>query len=69
MTFTGSTATYGGTYCPSSGGACSTSGGFMSMFATARVYQYDETLLYLQPPWFPTLGDSLTTLLFRELPA
>ena len=48
---------------------CSTSGGFMSMFATARVYQYDETLLYLQPPWFPTLGDSLTTLFFRELPA
>jgi hypothetical protein len=53
---------------PSSGGGCSTSGGFMSMFATARVYQYDETLLYLQPPWFPTIGDSLTMLLFRELP-
>jgi hypothetical protein len=54
MTFTGSTATYGG--------------GSMSMFHT-RLYQYDPTLLYLQPPWFPTLGDSLTTLLFRELPA
>jgi Tfp pilus assembly protein PilX len=54
MTFTGSTATYGG--------------GSMSMFSS-RLYQYDPTLLYLQPPWFPTLGDSLTTLLFRELPA
>ena len=41
----------------------------MSMFNTARVYEYDETLLYLQPPWFPTLGDSLTMLMFRELPA
>jgi Tfp pilus assembly protein PilX len=54
MTFTGSTATYGG--------------GSMSMFAT-RVYQFDPTLLYLQPPWFPVIGDSLTTLMFRELPA
>ena len=63
MTFTGSTATYGGTYNGT------TSGGYMSMFNTARVYEYDETLLYLQPPWFPTLGDSLTMLMFRELPA
>jgi hypothetical protein len=54
MTFTGSTATYGG--------------GSMSMFQT-RLYQFDPTLLYLQPPWFPVLNDSLTTLLFRELPA
>jgi hypothetical protein len=53
MTFTGSTATYGG--------------GSMTMFQT-RLYQFDPTLLYLQPPWFPTIGDSLTTLLFRELP-
>ena len=63
MTFTGSTATYGGTYNGT------TSGGYMSMFNTARLYEYDETLLYLQPPWFPTLGDSLTMLMFRELPA
>ena len=41
----------------------------MNMFDTARDYEYDETLLYLQPPWFPTIGDSLTMLLFRELPA
>jgi hypothetical protein len=54
MTFKGSTATYGG--------------GSMSMFAK-RDYDYDPTLLYLQPPWFPVLNDSLTTLLFRELPA
>jgi hypothetical protein len=66
MTFTGSTATFGGQYCNP---GCQTSGGYMSMFNTARLYEYDETLLYLQPPWFPTLGDSLTMLMFRELPA
>jgi hypothetical protein len=63
MTFTGSTATHGG---PDAQG--NVTGGSMSQFAQ-RLYQYDPTLLYLQPPWFPTLGDALTTLLFRELPA
>ena len=52
--FTGSTATNGG--------------GYMSMFAT-RVYQYDSSLSYLQPPWFPTIDFAYTVLLFRELPA
>jgi hypothetical protein len=54
MTFTGSTVTY--------------AGGYMSMFAV-RVYNYDSTLLYLQPPWFPTIEDAYTVLLFRELSA
>jgi hypothetical protein len=40
VTFTGSTAT--------------NLGGYMNMFRT-RVYQHDETLLWLQPPWFPTV--------------
>ena len=52
MTFTGSTATAGG--------------GPMAMFDT-RVYNYEPSLLYLQPPWFPLINDSLTTILFREL--
>ncbi len=51
MTFKGSTAT--------------NLGGSMSMF-TSRIYQYDDTLLYLQPPWFPTLSDAYTISLFRE---
>jgi Tfp pilus assembly protein PilX len=51
MTFTGSTAT--------------AEGGSMSLFKT-RIYQYDDTLLYLPPPWFPTIGDAYTYLLFRE---
>ena len=53
MTFMGSTAT--------------AQGGQMSMFDT-RNYNYDDSLLYLQPPWFPTIGDAYTVLLFRELP-
>ena len=52
MTFTGSTATY--------------LGGSMTMFRT-RVYQYDATLAYLQPPWFPTLDGALTVQLQREV--
>jgi hypothetical protein len=52
MVFTGSTATEGG--------------GAMNMFAS-RTYNYEPSLLYLQPPWFPVINDSLTTILFREL--
>jgi Tfp pilus assembly protein PilX len=52
MTFTGSTST--------------NLGGYMGMFQT-RVYQYDDTLLYLQPPWFPTVDGAYTILLTREL--
>jgi hypothetical protein len=53
MTFTGSTVT--------------SDGGYMSMFTT-RYYNYDPTLQYLQPPWFPAVGDPYQILLFRELP-
>jgi type II secretory pathway pseudopilin PulG len=53
MTFTGSSATY--------------SGGAMSMFDN-RSYNYDSTLQYLQPPWFPTLPQAYTILLYRNLP-
>jgi hypothetical protein len=52
MNFTGSTATYGG--------------GQMSLF-NSRVYNYDSTLLYLPPPWFPTLQDTYTIVLSREV--
>ena len=54
MTFTGATATYGG--------------GNMGLFTT-RVYQYDSTLLYLPPPWFPTIQDAFTIVLSREVAA
>jgi hypothetical protein len=54
MTFTGSTATYGG--------------GSMSLF-NSRIYQYDQTLMYLPPPWFPTVQDAYTVVLSREVAA
>jgi Tfp pilus assembly protein PilX len=53
MTFTGSSTTY--------------LGGAMDMFAN-RSYNYDPTLLYLQPPWFPTLPQAYTEVLYRNLP-
>ncbi len=54
MTFTGSTAAI--------------NGGQMSMF-DYREYDYDPTLAYLQPPWFPTITQAYTIELFRELPS
>ena len=53
MTFTGSTAT--------------ALGGSMGQFSS-RQYNYDDSLAYLQPPWFPTIDYPYTVLLFRELP-
>jgi Tfp pilus assembly protein PilX len=53
-TFTGSTGTNGHP--------------FMDMFQT-RNYYYDDTLLYLPPPWFPRVEEAYTVLSFRELPA
>jgi hypothetical protein len=32
-----------------------------------RVYQWDDTLKYLQPPWFPSLGNAYTIVLSREI--
>ena len=33
-----------------------------------RYYNYDPNLLYLQPPWFPTLPNNYQVLLYRDLP-
>jgi hypothetical protein len=53
MTFSGSTASYNSPY--------------MDMFSH-RNYNYDATLQYLQPPWYPTLPQAYTILLYRNLP-
>ena len=53
MTFTGSSAT--------------NLGGSMSQFSS-RQYNYDTSLSYLDPPWFPTIDTAYNVLLFRELP-
>lgn len=55
MNFTGMSATKDG-------------GSFAGMFNT-RNYNYDQTLLYLSPPWFPVLDALYQTTLFREMPA
>jgi hypothetical protein len=52
MTFTGSSAT--------------NNGGSMSMFAN-REYDYDPNLLWLTPPWFPTVEKPYTVLIQREI--
>jgi Tfp pilus assembly protein PilX len=50
------------------GSSTTQNGGNWVMF-NARDYSYDESLLYLPPPWFPTIDDAYTVVLFRELPA
>lgn len=54
MTFNGSVAT--------------NLGGYMGMF-DVRNYNYDNSLLLLQPPHLPILEEAFTTVLFRELNA
>lgn len=48
------------------GSTATNNGGYMSMFAT-RNYNYDTTLLYLPPPWFPTVNDAYQVAMFREV--
>jgi hypothetical protein len=53
LNFYGSTATKGG--------------GYMSPMFNVRNYNYDLTLLYLQPPFFPVISVNYQVLLFREV--
>jgi hypothetical protein len=66
MTYYGSTITNGTVGNPDRSG--STGGGCMSSY-DQRFYNYDPSLLYLPPPWFPTIDTPYTILLFREIPA
>jgi hypothetical protein len=43
-------------------------GSFAGMF-TLRDYGYDDSFLWLPPPWFPVVEDAYTVLFFRELPS
>jgi FlaG/FlaF family flagellin (archaellin) len=60
MTFYGSSALYGVT-----GGGQSAIG--LSNLFKARNYNYDSNLIFLPPPWFPTLGNAFTILVQREM--
>ena len=57
MTFYGSSALYGGG---------SSAIGLSNLFK-ARSYNYDTNLIFLPPPWFPTLGNAFTILVQREM--
>ena len=43
-------------------------GGDFSEFTVSHDFHYDKNLEYLAPPFFPSLSDTYTTLVFRELP-
>ena len=49
------------------GSSATKNGGSLTMFDT-RDYGYQQDLQYLPPPWFPTVEDAYTIVLFRELP-
>jgi hypothetical protein len=59
MTINGSTAIYGQ-------GAGASSIQMTNMFNT-RVYNYDSDLLFVQPPFWPTLGNAFTILVQRQI--
>ncbi len=48
------------------GSSATNLGGSLTMFQT-RDYGYQADLQYLPPPWFPTVEDAYTIVLFREL--
>lgn len=50
------------------GSAATNLGGSMTMFQ-ARDYGYRDELQFLPPPWFPTIEEAYTVVLFRELPS
>jgi hypothetical protein len=49
------------------GSSATDDGGSLTMFDT-RDYGYQQDLQYLPPPWFPTVEDAYTVVMFRELP-
>ncbi len=66
MDFYGSTAVYGTTPCSQSVGSDCTII-YFSGFFTARHYNYDPNLLFVQPPYWPNLGNAFTILVQRQI--
>lgn len=66
MNFYGSTAVYGITPCTQTVGADCTIM-YFSDFFTARNYNYDPNLLFVQPPYWPNLGNAFTILVQRQI--
>ena len=66
MDFFGSTAVYGITPCSQTVGSDCTIIYFSGFFAT-RHYNYDPDLLFVQPPYWPNLGNAFTILVQRQI--
>jgi hypothetical protein len=66
MNFYGSTAVYGVTPCSQTVGSDCTIIYFSGFFAT-RHYNYDPNLLFVQPPYWPNLGNAFTILVQRQI--
>jgi hypothetical protein len=49
---------------PCSGSDCTI---IFSGFFSARWYNYDNNLLFVQPPYWPSLGNAFTILVQRQL--
>ena len=64
--FYGSTAVYGLNGTKVCGNNITSSIVFSSMFS-ARFYNYDPNLLFVQPPFWPTLGNAFTILTQRRI--
>ena len=72
MNFYGSTAVYGITPCnkstPGAGyQAADCTIMYFSGFFAARNYNYDPNLLFVQPPYWPNLGNAFTILVQRQI--
>ena len=63
MNFYGSTAVYGITPCVSTD--CTII--YFSGFFATRHYNYDPNLLFVQPPYWPNLGNAFTILVQRQI--
>ena len=50
------------------GMAVTQNGGSFGTFPGAHDYGYDTNLMFLIPPWFPSLGNPWQSSVFRELP-
>ena len=50
------------------GSSTTANGGDFGEFTEEHTFNYDKNLEYLSPPFFPSLTDTYTTLVFREVP-
>ena len=67
MDFFGSTAVYGVTPCSQTVGSDCTIIYFSGLLRQTPIYNYDPNLLFVQPPYWPNLGNAFTILVQRQI--